>query len=119
MPTVDQAQIAAARAANPENGRDSISGLIVSDGDVIATDGHMLVRVERLDPDIKAPDAAKVLADAKLAATHTSVTVDPAKLAHLLRVLLAAAKVGPTVDEVKVPLDEVPADSGSPAFTNR
>jgi predicted TIM-barrel fold metal-dependent hydrolase len=30
-----------------------------------------------------------------------------------------AAKVGPRVDEVKVPLDEVPADSGSPAFTNR
>jgi predicted TIM-barrel fold metal-dependent hydrolase len=30
-----------------------------------------------------------------------------------------AAKVGPRVDEVKVPLDEVPADSDSPAFTNR
>jgi hypothetical protein len=30
-----------------------------------------------------------------------------------------AAKVGPTVDEVKVPLDEPPLDSGSPAFTNR
>jgi len=30
-----------------------------------------------------------------------------------------AARVGPRVDEVAVPLDEVPADSGSPAFTNR
>jgi len=30
-----------------------------------------------------------------------------------------AAKVGPTVDEVKVPLDEPPKDSGSPAFTRQ
>lgn len=30
-----------------------------------------------------------------------------------------AAKVGPLVDEVAQPLAEVPADSGSPAFTNR
>ena len=28
-----------------------------------------------------------------------------------------AARVGPTVDELRVPLDEVPKDSGSPAFT--
>jgi hypothetical protein len=28
-----------------------------------------------------------------------------------------AARVGPTVDEVAVPLDTVPADSNSPAFT--
>jgi predicted TIM-barrel fold metal-dependent hydrolase len=28
-----------------------------------------------------------------------------------------AARVGPTVEEIAVPLDEVPADSGSPAFT--
>ncbi len=27
-----------------------------------------------------------------------------------------AAKVGPTIAEVKVPLDEAPKDSGSPAF---
>ena len=30
-----------------------------------------------------------------------------------------AEKVGPTVDEIKVPLDQIPKDSGSPAFTNR
>jgi predicted TIM-barrel fold metal-dependent hydrolase len=30
-----------------------------------------------------------------------------------------AARVGPTVDEVAVPLDEVPSDSASPAFTRR
>ena len=30
-----------------------------------------------------------------------------------------AAKVGPTVDEVAVPLDEIPKDSGSPAFADR
>jgi predicted TIM-barrel fold metal-dependent hydrolase len=30
-----------------------------------------------------------------------------------------AERVGPLVDEVARPLDEVPADSGSPAFTNR
>jgi hypothetical protein len=28
-----------------------------------------------------------------------------------------AARVGPSVEEVAVPLDQVPADSGSPAFT--
>ena len=28
-----------------------------------------------------------------------------------------AARIGPTVDELRVPLDEVPQDSGSPAFT--
>ena len=30
-----------------------------------------------------------------------------------------AALVGPLVSEVAVPLDEVPADSASPAFTRR
>jgi hypothetical protein len=30
-----------------------------------------------------------------------------------------AERIGPTVDEVAMPLDAVPADSGSPAFTNR
>ena len=29
-----------------------------------------------------------------------------------------AARVGPTVDEIRVPLDEVPKNSGSPAFTH-
>jgi hypothetical protein len=29
------------------------------------------------------------------------------------------ARVGPRVDEVAVPLDAVPADSASPAFTRR
>jgi hypothetical protein len=28
-----------------------------------------------------------------------------------------AARVGPSIEEVAVPLDTVPADSGSPAFT--
>jgi len=28
-----------------------------------------------------------------------------------------AARIGPTVEELRVPLDEVPQDSGSPAFT--
>jgi predicted TIM-barrel fold metal-dependent hydrolase len=30
-----------------------------------------------------------------------------------------AEKVGPTVDEIKVPLEDVPRDSGSPAFTTQ
>ena len=47
------------------------------------------------------------------------VTENPAKVYGFDVDALAAvaAKVGPTVDEIKVPLDDVPKDSGSPAFT--
>jgi len=45
--------------------------------------------------------------------TRTATEVygfDPAALASV------AARIGPTVDEIAVPLDEIPKDSGSPAF---
>jgi len=91
MTTVDHVQLAIAGVADPNNGREAISGLIVGDGDVIATDGHMLVRVESVNTN--APDAAKVLKNAKADATDVAVSVDPAKLAHLLRSLIDAARI--------------------------
>jgi hypothetical protein len=52
---------------------------------------------------------------------RTVVTDNPARIYGFDVDALApiAAKVGPTVAEVRVPLDEVPADSGSPAFADR
>lgn len=91
MNQLDLVQLAALGASDPKNGREAIEGIIITDGAAIATDGHMLVRVQNSPNGLPRVDAQKVLSDATAAATHHSLYVDPAKLAHLCKTLIEVA----------------------------